>query len=54
MPIKSKAQQKLMYATASGADTGVPKSVAKKYISETPKSSFKALPKRKVVVKKKA
>ena len=43
MPLKSKAQQRLMYATISGADTRVPKKVAKKYIKETSKKDFKKL-----------
>ena len=47
MPIKSKAQQRAMYAAASGSgQTGIPKKVAKKYIAETPKSSFGSLPER--------
>lgn len=43
MPLKSKAQQRLMYATAAGADTGVPEKVAKEYIKSTPKNAFKKL-----------
>lgn len=43
MPLKSKAQARLMYATLGGANTGVPKSVAKEYIESTPKSRFKKL-----------
>lgn len=50
--IKSKKQQRLMYATAAGADTGVPKEVAKEYIKSTPKEAFKKL-KEKVGKKKK-
>jgi len=46
MPIKSKAQQRLMYATAGGAKTGVPKQVAKEYIEATPKKVMKQLPER--------
>jgi len=47
MPIKSKAQQRAMYAAASGSGaTGIPKKVAKKYIAETPKSSYGSLPER--------
>ena len=60
MPIKSKAQQGLMYATAAGANTGVPKKVAKEYIAATPKKAYKALPeqaspvaKRQVALKRK-
>ena len=33
MPFKSQAQRRLMYATQGGADTGVPKSVAKEFIA---------------------
>ena len=52
MPLKSKSQQRLIYATAAGADTGVPKEVAKEYIKSTPKEAFKKL-KEKVGKKKK-
>ncbi len=41
--IKSKAQQRLFYATMGGANTGVPKKVAKEYIEATPKAQFKKL-----------
>lgn len=41
--IKSKAQQRLMYATLGGAKTGVSKKVAKEYIESTPKKKFKKL-----------
>lgn len=51
MPLRSKKQQKLMYATLSGADTGVPKKVAKEFIESTPKEAFKKL-KEKVKKKK--
>jgi hypothetical protein len=57
MPIKSKAQQRLMYATTGGAKTGVPKKVAKEYIEATPKKAMKQLPERKsskVVLRKKS
>lgn len=55
MPIKSKAQQRLMYATAAGAKTGVPKKVAKEYIAATPKGSMKRLPeRRKAVLRRKS
>lgn len=55
MPLKSKAQQRLMYATAAGAKTGVPKKVAKDYIASTKKSDIKNLPeKRKPVMKRKS
>ena len=50
MPITSKAQQGLMYATAGGAKTGVPKQVAKEYIEATPKKAFKAMPERRKAV----
>ena len=43
MPIKSKAQQRLMYATIGGAKTGVPKKVAEEFIEATPKERFKRL-----------
>jgi hypothetical protein len=43
MPIKSKAQQRLMYATLGGAKTGVPMEVAKDFINATPKEKFKKL-----------
>lgn len=52
MPIKSKSQQRLMYATLGGADTGVPKKVAKEMIEATPKKRFAKL-KEKVSAKKK-
>lgn len=51
MPIKSKSQQRLMYATMSGADTGVPKKVAKEMIEATPKKRFAKL-KEKINAKK--
>lgn len=35
MPFKSDKQRKLMYATAEGAKTGVPKKVAKEFISKS-------------------
>lgn len=45
MPIKSKAQQRLMYAAASGkAKDGPPKKVAKEMIEATPKSAYKKMP----------
>jgi hypothetical protein len=52
MPIRSKKQQRLMYATLGGADTGVPKEVAKEFIEATPKKRFSKL-KEKVSGKKK-
>jgi len=55
MPIKSKAQQRLMYAAAEGkVKDGPSKAVAKKYIEETPKKAFGKMPeKKKLVMKKK-
>lgn len=53
MPIKSKAQQRMMYATKGGASTGIPKSVANKYIAETPKSAYTRMPKKVALRKKK-
>jgi hypothetical protein len=47
MPIKSKAQQRLMYAVANDSEvskkTGIPQSVAKEFIQTTKKSKFKKL-----------
>ena len=43
MPLDSDKQRKLMFATMGGADTGVPKSVAKEFIKETPKGQFKKI-----------
>ena len=43
MPISSKKQQRLMYATISGAKTGIPKKVAKEMINATPKKRFSKL-----------
>lgn len=55
MPIKSKAQQRLMYAAAAGkAKDGPSKTVAKEMIEATPKKAFATLPeKKKVVMKRK-
>jgi hypothetical protein len=53
MPIKSKAQQRLMYATAQGAKTGVPKKVAKEYIEATPAKAYKKLPARRMASRRK-
>ena len=59
MPIKSKAQQRLMYAAAAGdATNGPSKKVAKEMIAATPKKAMKDLPekasgKKQVVLKKK-
>ena len=47
MPIRSKAQQRAMYAAAEGrGQTGIPKKVAKEYIAATPKSAYADLPER--------
>lgn len=47
MPIKSKAQQRAMYAAASGGGkTGIPKSVAREYIEATPKKAYADMPER--------
>jgi hypothetical protein len=58
MPIKSKAQQRFMYAAAEGkAKDGPSKKVAKEFIAKTPKESMKKLPEkaggRKVAIKRK-
>lgn len=57
MPLKSKAQQRLMYAAAEGTvKDGPSATVAKEYIAGTPKSAYSKLPetaKRKVAVKRK-
>ena len=56
MPLKSKKQQRLAYATMGGAKTGMPKSVAKEYIEATPKSAYGKMPERasrKVAMKRK-
>jgi hypothetical protein len=45
MPPKSKAQRRLMHATAKGAKTGVPKSVAKEYLKSD--KAGRKLPERK-------
>jgi len=42
MPLKSRAQQRLMYASLK-KDTGVPKKVAKEMIDATPKEAFSKL-----------
>ena len=45
MPIKSKAQQRLMYAAAAGnVKDGPSKKVAKEMIAATPKKAFADLP----------
>lgn len=47
MPIKSKAQQRLMYAAKENpevrARTGISESVANEMIEKTPKTKFKKL-----------
>lgn len=47
MPIKSKAQQRLMYAVAQDPEvakkTGVSQKVAREFIKSTPKKKFKKL-----------
>ena len=54
MPIKSKAQQKAMYAATSGkSDIGIPKKVAKEYIKSTPKKAYASMP-RKVAMKRRS
>jgi bisphosphoglycerate-dependent phosphoglycerate mutase len=59
MPIKSKAQQRLMFAAMSGkSKTGVPKKVAKEMIEATEKEEYKEMPekvtkKKRMVVKRK-
>jgi len=58
MPIKSKAQQRLMYAAASGSvKDGPSKKVAKEMIDATPKQAFAKLPeqagRRKAAMKRK-
>ena len=53
MPIKSKSQQRLMYAAAAGdVKDGPSKKVAKEMIEATPKSAYKKMP-QKVVLKRK-
>jgi hypothetical protein len=47
MPIKSKAQQRAMYAAASGkGESDIPKKVAKEYIAATPSSAYGKMPER--------
>lgn len=53
MPIKSKAQQRLMYAAAAGkVKDGPSKTVAKEMIEATPKKAFAKLPEKKKVALK--
>ena len=59
MPLKSKAQMRLAYASAAGtARDGMPKKVAQEFISATSKQAKRDLPekasgKKQVVLKKK-
>lgn len=56
MPIRSKAQQRLMFAAAAGKAKNVSAKVAKEYIAATPSSSYKDLPdkaKKQLVLRKK-
>ena len=54
MPIQSKAQQRAMYAAASGkGKSKIPKKTAKKKIKSTPKSAYKTMPSRKMAAKRK-
>lgn len=46
MPLRSKAQQRLAYASLSGKSTKMPKKVAKELIEATPKVRFKKLKER--------
>jgi hypothetical protein len=58
MPLKSKAQQRLAYASAAGtAKDGMPPAVAREFIAATPKKAMAKLPERvgrKVVMKRKS
>ena len=47
MPMKSKAQSRLMHAAAKGAVKGVAKEVGKKFVEEQHGKSLKRLPERK-------
>ena len=47
MPSKSKAQSRLMQATAHGAKTGVPKSVAKEFVAADKGKKVSKLPEKK-------
>lgn len=59
MPIKSKAQQRLMYAAAAGkVKDGPSRKVAREFIEATPKKAMENLPekasgKKQVVMKRK-
>lgn len=51
MPLKSKAQQRLAYASAAGtAKDGIPKQVAQEMIEATPKKAYRSLPEKKTPV----
>lgn len=52
MPSVSRQQQKLMFATAGGAKTGVSKKVAKDFVAADKARGKKKLPKRKARAKK--
>jgi hypothetical protein len=58
MPIKSKAQQRLMYAAAAGkAKDGPSPAVAREFIEATPKESYSDMPekkRRRMAVKRKS
>jgi len=58
MPIRSKAQQRAMYAAAAGrGKTGIPRETAREYIKATPKSAYADLPeraKRRMALKRKS
>ena len=47
MPMKSKAQNRLMHAAAKGAVKGVAKEVGKKFVKEQAGKSLKGLPEKK-------
>jgi hypothetical protein len=59
MPLKSKVQARLAYASAAGmAKDGMPVKVATRFIEETPKKAMAKLPervgdKKKIVLKRK-
>jgi hypothetical protein len=47
MPMKSKAQSRLMHAAAEGKSSKVPAKVGKKFVEEQHGKSLKRLPERK-------
>jgi hypothetical protein len=47
MPMKSKAQSRMMHAAAEGKVKGVPAKVGKKFVEEQHGKSLKRLPERK-------